>query len=288
MKLFKFSTSRRTLDRNHTDKETLSMGATCQTNAPKQNERMPAGPINAKFIACAMDAYGSMVLRLALSHVRSMPDAEDVFQDVFVRLMGCQTDFASSEHLKAWLIRTTINRCRDAQRARTRTQTHTEPLSERHAETLPDHQTTPPGFEPDIWNAVGALPEDQRLAVHLHYVEGYATEEIARIANCAPATIRTRLFRARETLRNELGRQSASSHGAQGVRETHEARNPAQFVKPPRSTRSPAQPLATPKHNKKKGTPPDTQQPHKAIKPKGYQSPLKPITPPAPAEGRNL
>lgn len=141
MKLFKFSTSRRTLDQNHTGKETLPMGATCQANAPKQNERMSAGPINAKFIARAMDAYGSMVLRLALSHVRSMPDAEDAFQDVFVRLMGCQTDFASSEHLKAWLIRTTINRCRDAQRARTRTQTHTEPLSERHAETLPDYQT---------------------------------------------------------------------------------------------------------------------------------------------------
>lgn len=164
---------------------------------------------NASLVAHAMEMHGDMVLRLALSQVRNMPDAEDVFQDVFVQLMGAHVDFASSEHLKAWLIRATINRCRDVQRTRSRKLARTEPLNEYHAETLPDRTPAPPGFEPDVWHAAGALPEDQRIAVHLHYVEGYSTEEIACIANCAPATIRTRLFRARETMRKELGGKQA-------------------------------------------------------------------------------
>lgn len=108
---------------------------------------------NAEFVAHAMDEHGDMVLRLALSQMRNTADAEDAFQDVFVRLMNARMGFTSSEHLKAWLIRTTVNRCRDLQRARTRKQKQTEPLSEHHAETLPDRQAAPPGFEPDVFLA---------------------------------------------------------------------------------------------------------------------------------------
>lgn len=181
---------------------------------------------NAEFLAHAMDEHGDMVLRLALSQMRDMADAEDVFQDVFVRLMNARMNFTSSEHLKAWLIRTTVNRCRDLQRARTRKQKRTEPLCDRHAETLPDRQTAPPGFEPDVWHAVGTLPDDQRMAVHLHYVEGYSTEEIARIADCTPATIRTRLFRAREAMRRELDKERApaAKQHAQATSKDAEAR----------------------------------------------------------------
>lgn len=199
MKLFKFRRESKANDANR------------QANVGSSRPNAPAskGRANASLAARAMDEHGDMVLRLALSQVRTMPDAEDVFQDVFMRLMIANIDFTSSEHLKAWLIRATVNRCHDLQRARARKAARTEPLSDRHAETLADRQTAPPGFEPDIWHAVGALPDDQRVAVHLHYVEGYSTEEIARIAQCAPATIRTRLFRAREAMRRELDRERA-------------------------------------------------------------------------------
>ena len=62
----------------------------------------------------------------------------------------------------------------------------------------------PDAFDADIWEVVGALPPDLRIPVHLFYVEGYATEEIARITGCRPSTVRTRLHRAREQLRNML------------------------------------------------------------------------------------
>ena len=65
------------------------------------------------FMARAMADWGDAVYRLALSQTRSKADAEDVYQDVFMRLYGDATEFTSSEHLKAWLLRVTINRCRD-------------------------------------------------------------------------------------------------------------------------------------------------------------------------------
>ena len=64
-------------------------------------------------MARAMADWGDAVYRLALGQTRSKADAEDVYQDVFMRLYGDATEFTSSEHLKAWLLRVTINRCRD-------------------------------------------------------------------------------------------------------------------------------------------------------------------------------
>ena len=66
-----------------------------------------------EFIENAMRRWGDTVLRLALSHTRSVSDAEDVFQDVFLRLLKNDTVFNDDEHLKAWLLRVTINRCLD-------------------------------------------------------------------------------------------------------------------------------------------------------------------------------
>ena len=149
------------------------------------------------FMARAMADWGDAVYRLALSQTRSKADAEDVYQDVFMRLLENDTAFESDEHLKAWLLRVTVNRCRDL--ARLTWNRRTEGFTREHAD-IP----APDAFDADIWEVVGALPPDLRIPVHLFYVEGYATEEIARITGCRPSTVRTRLHRAREQLRNML------------------------------------------------------------------------------------
>ena len=64
------------------------------------------------FLRRAMDAWGDTVLRVALAQTGSPSDADDVFQDVFMRLLENDTAFENDEHLKAWLLRVTINRCR--------------------------------------------------------------------------------------------------------------------------------------------------------------------------------
>ena len=68
-------------------------------------------------LCAAMDAHGGMVYRLALCRLGSRSDAEDVYQDVFLRLFQDETCFTDDAHLRAWLIRVTLNDCRDLRRS---------------------------------------------------------------------------------------------------------------------------------------------------------------------------
>lgn len=103
-------------------------------------------------MAYAMDTWADTVYCIALSHAKSVPDAEDITQDVFVRLLKSTLAFEDDEHLKAWLISTTLNRCREMHRTTQRRKTL--PVAE-----LPDTRTSPPADEKIItkndavWNA---------------------------------------------------------------------------------------------------------------------------------------
>ena len=145
----------------------------------------------------AMETYGSTVYRLALCRMQSIPDAEDVYQDVFLSLFRQNTEDWDREHTKAWLIRATLNRCADLHRFRLR-----RPVVklEELSESLRSDQEAL-----ELWAAVAALPEKLRVPIHLHYAEGYSTEEIAAMMGVPAATVRTRLYRARERLKNLLG-----------------------------------------------------------------------------------
>ena len=144
----------------------------------------------------AMAEYGDTVYRLALCRTQSIPDAEDVYQDVFLALLRQQAEGWEAGRMKAWLIRTTLNRCTDLHRFRLRRPV----LPQDEALTCPvDEAAT------ELWEAVGVLPEKLRTAVHLYYAEGYQAEEIAAMLGVPAATIRTRLRRAREKLKSVLG-----------------------------------------------------------------------------------
>ena len=163
-----------------------------------------ANPHPEAFLKQAMADWGDAVYRLALGQTRSRADAEDVYQDVFLRLLDSGTAFESPEHLKAWLLRVTVNRCRDLARSGWK----------RRTVALDPEWDAPDAAAHDdedaaVWDAVGQLPEQQRTAVHLHYVEGYSTEEIASALDCRPATARTWLFRARARIRELLEADAA-------------------------------------------------------------------------------
>lgn len=144
----------------------------------------------------AMAEYGDTVYRLALCRTQSIPDAEDVYQDVFLALLRQQAEGWEAGRMKAWLIRTTLNRCTDLHRFRLRRPVL--PLDE--ALTCPVDEAAA-----ELWEAVGVLPEKLRTAVHLYYAEGYQAEEIAAMLGVPAATIRTLLRRAREKLKSVLG-----------------------------------------------------------------------------------
>ena len=145
----------------------------------------------------AMRLHGDTVYRLALCRMQNTADAEDVYQDVFLRLFQQAEDW-DGEHTKAWLIRATLNRCADLYRFRLR-----RPVLALAA--IPELARPAEEKAAGLWDAVARLPEKLRTAVHLHYAEGYSTGEIGALLGIPPATVRSRLRRGRLRLKDLLG-----------------------------------------------------------------------------------
>lgn len=150
------------------------------------------------FLRNAMTAHGDAVYRLALCRLQNTADAEDVYQDVFLRLLAESDRDWDGEHLKAWLLRTTLNRCADLHRFRLRRPVL--PLDQ-----VPELAQPVDDEAAELWDAVSRLPEKLRTVVHLYYAEGYRTEELAAMLGLPAATVRTRLHRARTKLKDLLG-----------------------------------------------------------------------------------
>lgn len=147
----------------------------------------------------AMKTYGDTVYRLALCRLQNAADAEDVYQDVFLRLLEQRTGGWDGERTKAWLIRAALNRCADLGRARRR-RGGVISLDE-----VPDMARPVDQEAAELWDAVGRLPEKLRTAVHLFYGEGYESGEIGALLGVPAATVRSRLRRARAELKDLLG-----------------------------------------------------------------------------------
>ena len=142
------------------------------------------------------EAYADMIYRLALVRTRNRADAEDVLQDVFFRCLRRQPVFRDQEHQKAWLITAAINSSNSLlTRADRRHGAGEEPLALLSTEDDTDDT---------VYRAVMDLPEKYRTAVHLFYYEGYSVEEIGRMTDTKPATVKSHLHRAREALRRVL------------------------------------------------------------------------------------
>ncbi len=140
--------------------------------------------------------YIDTVFRVALNYLKNGEDADDVTQNVFLKLWKEKKAFQSDEHVRYWLIRVTINECKSLLRAPWRS---SESFDD-YARTL--HFDTP--ARSDLFYAVMDLPQKYRVPIYLYYYEGYSTEEIAAILKLPRATVMTHLHRARKLLREEL------------------------------------------------------------------------------------
>jgi RNA polymerase sigma factor (sigma-70 family) len=144
------------------------------------------------------DKYGKTLYRISYVMLCNRSDAEDAVQETFVRYVRNPRSFADEEHEKAWFIRVASNVCRDRQRFRLR---HTAvPLQdvELYAHTQEDA---------GILRELLSLPAKCKEPLYLHYVEGYSVGEIAEILNCPESTVKSWLFRGRQKLRLELGKE---------------------------------------------------------------------------------
>ena len=178
------------------------------------DESVNAKARTTEFLERALDEWGDLVYRLALSQMRSPHDADDVAQEVFLKLLQDTTVFENEEHLRAWLVRVTVNRCKELHRSAWRRRVDAVDSSSPELANL-----EAPAKElvtSEVWEAVRRLPEKARLIVHLHYFEGYSLDEIAHITRCNPATVRTRLYRARKKLKLDLEQEAERETAEQG------------------------------------------------------------------------
>ncbi len=145
-----------------------------------------------EFAREVLHRYADMVYRLALSQMKNPADADDVFQEVFLRLVRKRPSFQSEEHLKAWLIRVTINCARKFWgSAWTR---HTELMEYDGSYEMPELG--------ELAEAVLRLPKKYRAVIHLYYYEGYSSKEIGRILHLSASSVTSRLSRARKMLKD--------------------------------------------------------------------------------------
>ncbi len=149
------------------------------------------------YISSVVEKYSDMIYRTAYHSLCDRHYAEDITQEVFLKLMRALPDFESDEHEKAWLLRVTMNMCSSYNRKRYA-----------HPETdlfdAAGSEEAKPGGESPVLEAVMSLPEKYRTAVYMHYIEGYKLEEISKITGQNRNTVASILKRAREKLKKIL------------------------------------------------------------------------------------
>lgn len=141
----------------------------------------------------AVEDHRDVVFRIALTYLRDRADADDVAQDVFLKLLKSDAQFESWEHLRRWLIRVTINECKSLFRKPWR---RVEDI-----ENLADSLSTAQEETKAVLSDVMRLPERFRVPIMLYYYLGFSTSEIAELLHVPAATVRTRLARGRSKLK---------------------------------------------------------------------------------------
>lgn len=141
-----------------------------------------------------IDKYSDTVYRIALTRCGSVENAEDVYQEVFIKYFQTNPEFNNEEHEKAWFIRVTINLSKNNVRL----------FWNKNISELDENILFESKEENDVFNIVNTLPQNYKTVIYLSYYEGYKVKEIADFMRVKEGTVKTWLFRAREILRKKL------------------------------------------------------------------------------------
>lgn len=153
---------------------------------------------NEQEVTRAIAQHSDTVRRICMLHLKNHADTEDIFQTVFLKYALSSVAFESPEHEKAWLIRVSVNACKDLIKSFFRSHVISlEELLEQPALIEEEHK--------EVLEAVLSLPSKYKDVVYLHYYEGYTAPEISHILGKNVNTIYTLLTRSKQLLRNMLG-----------------------------------------------------------------------------------
>ncbi len=138
--------------------------------------------------------YKDTVFRVALNYLGNTYDADDIVQEVFLKLFIRNKHFESDNHARYWLIRVTVNSCKDLLKS-----------SWKSKNVFLEEVEAPVTFEEpeqeDLYKAIMGLPEKYRTVLYLYYYEEYSIKEIAKLLNMNVSSVTTRLSRARNQLK---------------------------------------------------------------------------------------
>lgn len=147
------------------------------------------------------DRYSNTIFRICIINLKNIADAEDVTQEVFLKLMYQASEFVDLDHEKRWIIRVTINLCKDRLKSfwnknRNSIEDYQELYSEKYLD-LDNHNS-------EILQNIMELPVKYKEVIHLYYYEGYSIKEISHILNCGESTVKMRMKRGRESLKMKM------------------------------------------------------------------------------------
>lgn len=144
-----------------------------------------------------VDRYADMVYRIALTQMKNVHDAQDIFQEVFLRLVKNIDSIQNEEHLKSWLIRVTLNCSKTNLMSAWRK--HTQPLEDEQNEIAFETKE-----QYDLYQHLQKLPKKYRMVLYLFYYEELSIKQICQITEQKEPTVKSQLSRARTMLKKEL------------------------------------------------------------------------------------
>lgn len=146
----------------------------------------------------AIESYADTVQRLCMLHLKNHSDTEDIMQTVFMKYVTYTGEFENAEHEKAWIIRVTVNLCKDFLKSFFRSRTVSiDEIKEQIAPEKEDYS--------EVLEAVLSLPKKYKDVIYLYFYEQYTAVEIAEILGKKPNTVYTLLARGKAILRDKLG-----------------------------------------------------------------------------------
>jgi RNA polymerase sigma-70 factor (ECF subfamily) len=147
-------------------------------------------------VSIALENYSDRVYRICYLYLKNKAEAEDAFQDVFLKFMQMDKEFENDEHEKAWICRVAINRCKDIMKSFRYKFVSLDKIPEL---TFENEENSV------VLEAILNLPPKYKDIVYLHYYEGYKASQIASLLNSNENTVYSQLSRARTLLKERLG-----------------------------------------------------------------------------------
>lgn len=150
--------------------------------------------INEK-ITETLEKYSDMVRRICFLYLKNSADVDDIFQEVFLKLLQRKAPFDSDEHEKAWLIRVTINKCKDV--FKNFWHRNIDPIE--NAELIFEDNA-----DKELMQVVLSLPKKYKDVIYLYYYEGYSVPEMSKLLDKKENTIYSHLHRAKALIKEKL------------------------------------------------------------------------------------